>query len=206
MTSDAQPQPSRFVVGLDLGTTNSAMAYVDTAESPRRIRTFAIPQVVAPGQIEPRDTLPSFHYQPASGEFPEGSTRMPWHDATVPSSPVPSGSSAALPIVGHFARDHGTLVPGRMISSAKSWLCHAGVDRTAELLPWQGAEDVERLSPVDVSSRYLQHAREAWDAKFPEHPLAEQDFVLTLPASFDEVARELTVKAAKQAGLTKISH
>ena len=181
MTAD-QSQSSRFVVGLDLGTTNSAMAYVDTHETPRRIRTFAIPQVVAPGQIEARDTLPSFHYQPASGEFSERDGYF----------------------VGHFARDHGTLVPGRMISSAKSWLCHAGVDRTADLLPWQGAEDVERLSPVAVSARYLQHACEAWDAQFPEHPLAQQDFVLTLPASFDEVARELTVKAAKQAGLTKI--
>ena len=194
MTTADQTPPSRFVVGLDLGTTNSAMAYVDAHETPRRIRTFAIPQVVAPGQIEARDTLPSFHYQPASGEFPDDSTRMPW--SNIPDAPAV--------VVGHFARDHGTLVPGRMISSAKSWLCHAGVDRTADLLPWQGAEDVERLSPVSVSARYLQHAREAWDAQFPEHPLSQQDFVLTLPASFDEVARELTVKAAKQAGLTRI--
>ncbi|MCX7409288.1 MAG: Hsp70 family protein [Planctomycetales bacterium] len=194
MTTADQTPPSRFVVGLDLGTTNSAMAYVDAHETPRRIRTFAIPQVVAPGQIEARDTLPSFHYQPASGEFPDDSTRMPW--SNIPDAPAV--------VVGHFARDHGTLVPGRMISSAKSWLCHAGVDRTADLLPWQGAEDVERLSPVAVSARYLQHAREAWDAQFPEHPLSQQDFVLTLPASFDEVARELTVKAAKQAGLTRI--
>ena len=170
------------------------MAYVDAHETPRRIRTFAIPQVVAPGQIEARDTLPSFHYQPASGEFPDDSTRMPW--SNIPDAPAV--------VVGHFARDHGTLVPGRMISSAKSWLCHAGVDRTADLLPWQGAEDVERLSPIAVSARYLQHAREAWDAQFSEHPLSQQDFVLTLPASFDEVARELTVKAAKQAGLTRI--
>ena len=194
MTTADQTPPSRFVVGLDLGTTNSAMAYVDAHETPRRIRTFAIPQVVAPGQIEARDTLPSFHYQPASGEFPDDSTRMPW--SNIPDAPAV--------VVGHFARDHGTLVPGRMISSAKSWLCHAGVDRTADLLPWQGAEDVERLSPIAVSARYLQHAREAWDAQFSEHPLSQQDFVLTLPASFDEVARELTVKAAKQAGLTRI--
>ena len=194
MTTADQTPPSRFVVGLDLGTTNSAMAYVDAHETPRRIRTFAIPQVVAPGQIEARDTLPSFHYQPASGEFPDDSTRMPW--SNIPDAPAV--------VVGHFARDHGTLVPGRMISSAKSWLCHAGVDRTADILRWQGVEDVERLSPIAVSARYLQHAREAWDAQFSEHPLSQQDFVLTLPASFDEVARELTVKAAKQAGLTRI--
>ena len=91
-----------------------------------------------------------------------------------------------------------------MIASAKSWLCHSGVDRTAPVLPWHGAADVERLSPVDVSARYLEHVRGAWDARFPEHPLAEQDFVLTLPASFDEVARELTVKAAARAGLPRV--
>lgn len=191
MTS-TDDSPSRFVVGLDLGTTNSAMAYVDTDEQPRRIRTFAVPQVVAPSQIEARDTVPSFHYQPASGEFPAGSIRLPWQ------------SSNAAYLVGHFARDHGTQVPGRLIASAKSWLCHNGVDRTADLLPWQGAEDVDRLSPVTVSARYLQHFREAWDARIPEHPLVDQDFVLTLPASFDELARELTVKAARQAGLNRI--
>lgn len=183
--------PSRFVVGLDLGTTNSAMAYVDTNERPRRIRTFAVPQVVAPGQIEARETLPSFHYQPGIGEFPAKSLKLPW-------------STNEDHIVGHFARDHGTLVPGRMIVSAKSWLCHNGVDRTGELLPWQGAEDVDRLSPVTVSARYIQQFREAWDAQFPDHPLAQQDFVLTLPASFDEVARELTVKAARQVGLQRV--
>ncbi len=189
---EANPStPSRFVVGLDLGTTNSAMAYVDTMERPRRIHTFAVPQVVAPGQIEARETVPSFHYQPASGEFAAESLRLPW-------------PSKADYVVGHFARDHGTLVPGRMIASAKSWLCHTGVDRTADLLPWQGAEDVDRLSPVAVSARYLDHFRAAWDQRFPDHRLADQEFVLTIPASFDEVARELTVKAAKQAGLLRV--
>ena len=96
------------------------------------------------------------------------------------------------------------LAPGRLINSAKSWLCHTGVDRTAPLLPWQGAADVDRLSPVEVSSRYLAHVRDAWNARFPRHPLAEQDFVLTLPASFDEVARELTVRAAALAGLPRV--
>jgi hypothetical protein len=96
------------------------------------------------------------------------------------------------------------LAPGRLINSAKSWLCHTGVDRTASLLPWQGAGDVDRLSPVEVSSRYLTHVRDAWNARFPRHPLAEQDFVLTLPASFDEVARELTVRAAALAGLPRV--
>ena len=188
------PEPirsSRYVVGLDLGTTNSAMAYVDTQEPVRRIRTFSVPQIVAPGIVESRDTLPSFHYEPAKGEFPADALRLPWSDSRDD-------------VVGYFARDHGTLVPGRLIGSAKSWLCHNGVDRNADLLPWQGAEDVERLSPVAVSARYLDHFRRAWDDQFPEHPLAQQDFVLTLPASFDEVARELTVKAAKRAGLERV--
>jgi molecular chaperone DnaK (HSP70) len=183
---------SRYVVGLDLGTTNSALAFIDAEESPWRIRPFAVPQCVAAGQIEARETLPSFHYQPASGECAAGALRLPWQHRD-------PGYT-----VGVFARDQGTLSPSRLINSAKSWLCHPGVDRTADLLPWHGAADVDRLSPVAVSSRYLQHYREAWDAKFPEHPLAEQEFVLTLPASFDEVARELTVRAAQQAGLKRV--
>jgi molecular chaperone DnaK (HSP70) len=134
---------SRYVVGLDLGTTNCAMAYVDTDQSPWTIATFLIPQVVAPGQIEPRETLPSFLYQPALGEFAAGSLKLPWQKADPPE------------VVGQFARDHGTLVPGRMAASAKSWLCHSGVDRTADLLPWHASEDVRLMSPVAVSSRYL---------------------------------------------------
>jgi hypothetical protein len=184
--------PSRYVVGLDLGTTNSALAYVDTEVTPWRIETFSIPQLVAPGQVEARETLPSFLYQPASGEFPAGSLRLPWQ------------KDDPGEIVGQFARDHGTLVPGRLVASAKSWLSHSGVDRTADVLPWHGAPDVRRLSPVAVSARYVQHVRAAWDARFPEHPLAGQEFVLTLPASFDEVARELTIRAARQAGLKRV--
>jgi hypothetical protein len=185
---------SRYVVGFDLGTTNSAVTYVDTAEEAWHVRVFAVPQLVAAGQVEARETLPSFHYQPGPGELPADALRLPW---TAKSSDAPH-------VVGFFARDHGAVVPGRLINSAKSWLCHSGVDRTAELLPWHGAADVQRLSPVEVSARYLAHVRAAWDARFPQHPLAEQDFVLTLPASFDEVARELTVKAAAAAGLPRV--
>jgi hypothetical protein len=183
---------SRYVVGVDLGTTNSAATYVDTFEEPWQVRTFAVPQVVAPGQVEARETLPSFHYQPAAGELPPGALKLPW------TSQPPDY------VVGVFARDHGAVVPGRLISSAKSWLCHSGVDRTAELLPWHGAPDVQRLSPIDVSARYLQHIRDAWDARFPQDPLAQQDLVLTLPASFDEIARELTIRAAARAGLPRV--
>jgi len=188
-SNDARP---RYVVGIDLGTTNSAVTYVDTDESPWRVRTFAVAQVVAPGVVERRETLPSFHYQPAEGEFGGGALRCVWH------TKEPDHA------VGFFARDQGAVVPGRLVVSAKSWLCHSGVDRTAELLPWQGAADVVRLSPVEASARYLGHVAAAWDHEHPRHPLAEQDVVLTLPASFDEVARELTVKGAAAAGLPRV--
>lgn len=192
MAASGSAERSRYVVGMDLGTTNSAVCYVDTLQRPTKVRTFVVPQAVAAGQIEGRETLPSFHYQPAAGELAAGAVRLGWQ------------TSDPQSVVGVFAREQGAVVPGRMINSAKSWLCHSGVDRTAELLPWHGADDVDRLSPVEVSARYIRHVREAWDAKFPDHPLAQQDFVLTLPASFDEVARELTVKAAAAAGLPRV--
>lgn len=192
MSQTPEQPSSRYVVGLDLGTTNSALAYVDTAAARRCIETLPIPQVIAPGLQEARETLPSFHYQPAPHEFSSGDLKLPWKADHEPS------------IIGHFARDLGTVTPARLINSAKSWLCHGGVDRTADLLPWHGAADVTRLSPVTVSARYLAHFRSAWDHQFPQSPLAEQDFILTLPASFDEVARELTVRAAQQAGLKRV--
>jgi len=184
--------PSRYVVGIDLGTTNSAVAYADTNRVPWQIETLKTPQVVAPFQVESRETLPSFHYRATQAEVTDGALRLPW-------SEQPPHYS-----VGALARDEGTSKPGRVIASAKSWLSHTGVDRTAELLPWQGDVDVERLSPVEASSRYLQHVRDAWNDQFPQHPLAQQDIVITLPASFDEVARELTVDAARRAGLPRI--
>jgi hypothetical protein len=185
-------RPARYVVGIDLGTTNSAVAYVDTHESPWQVRVLMIPQLVASGVVEERDTLPSCHYEAAAGEGAAGAFRLPWdqQDPRV--------------AVGFFARDQGGRNPGRLITSAKSWLCHSGVDRTADLLPWHGAADVERLSPIAVSARILQHVREAWNAQFPHAPLAEQDIVLTLPASFDEIARELTVEAAARAELPRV--
>lgn len=184
--------PSRYLVGIDLGTTNSAVTFIDTHADDGRIETFLVPQMVAPGQVEARTTLPSFHYQTAPGEFPAGSLKLPW------------SKSEETSTVGTFARDHGTSVPGRMINSAKSWLSHSGVDRTAALLPWHGSADVDKLSPVEVSSRYLSHVRAAWNDRFKKEPLEKQDIVLTLPASFDEIARELTVEAAKQAGLQRV--
>jgi hypothetical protein len=190
-TSDIDA-PSRFLIGIDLGTTNSAMAYVDTADKAWGVRDFSIPQLVAPGTVETRQTLPSFHYEAAAGEFPPGALRLPW-----------SGDESNY-VVGAFAREHGAAVPGRLISSAKSWLSHSGVDRTAGLLPWHGAADVQRLSPVEVSDRYLAHLRGAWDHQFPEYPMSGQEIVLGVPASFDEVARELTIDAARRAGLVRL--
>ncbi|MGZ0165693.1 MAG: Hsp70 family protein [Planctomycetales bacterium] len=184
---------SRFVVGIDLGTTNSAVCYVEASNDDWTIDVFAIVQTVAAGQVERRETLPSFHYEPAERELPESALRLPWTEDEEPTFGV-----------GVFARDHGRAVPGRLISSAKSWLCHPGVDRRAALLPWHGAADVQSLSPVEVSSRYIRHIRDAWNAEHPDDPLEQQDVVLTIPASFDEVARELTVAAAKAAGLPRV--
>jgi hypothetical protein len=184
--------PARYVVGIDLGTTNSAVSYVDTSRTPWEVETFLIPQLVAPGQSESLETLPSFHYQPAAGEGLGKSLQLGW------SRDEPTHA------VGLWAREEGGKRPGRQVASAKSWLCHSGVDRTAPLLPWQAAPDADRLSPVDVTARYLAHMRNAWDHAFPAAPLADQDLVLTLPASFDEVARELTVEAASQAGLPRV--
>lgn len=186
--------PSRYVLGIDLGTTNSAVTYIDTEESPWKIRVLSIPQFVAAGETESLDTLPSFYFQPVQTGDPASRSQlqMPW-DKKAPSF-----------CVGAYARDETARTSGRGIASAKSWLCHTAVDRTAALLPWQGAGDVKRLSPVDVSSQYLRHVRKAWDQQFSDHPLADQDIVLTLPASFDEVARELTVEAASNAGLARV--
>ena len=188
--------PARFVVGIDLGTTNSALAFVDTVAGPAApVQTLRVPQLVAPGEVEARDTLPSFHYEPSSGQLGADALRLPWN--------VP-GEVPAPFVVGVLARDRGADQPGRLVVSAKSWLSHTGVDRTADLLPWHGASDVRKLPPAEVSARYLAHLRAAWDACWPEHPLAAQDVTVTIPASFDEVARELTATAARRAGLGRI--
>ncbi|MFZ4395698.1 MAG: Hsp70 family protein [Kiritimatiellia bacterium] len=183
---------SHYAIGIDLGTTNCALAFVDLQSEPLTVRDFAIPQVVAPGEIELRDTLPSSCYVPAAGEFATGALLAP-------------GVRDDAYVVGHFACQHGAEAPVRLIASAKSWLCHEAVDRTAPLLPWHGAPDVPRVSPAEASSRYLVHLRAAWDAAFPDAPLAEQEVTITVPASFDEVARELTIDAATRAGLGSLS-
>jgi molecular chaperone DnaK (HSP70) len=189
---EKEQKKTRYIIGVDLGTTNISVSYVDTESSPVQIRDFYVRQVIAPGETDALQLYPSFYYDVAASEFAEASLAMPWD------------KSARKNITGIFAREHGTKVPVRLVSSAKSWLSHAGVDRTAPLLPWHAAEDVEKISPVTASSRYLSHLREAWNYMYPEFPFEEQDLIITVPASFDEVARELTVEAAAQAGMKRI--
>ena len=183
------PTPrAQYVVGIDLGTTNSAVAYACLDETPAAVHLLPILQLVAEGECAERPTLPSFLYVGGGPDLPSGALALPW-------------DSERAYAVGEFARRQGARVPGRLVSSAKSWLCHAGVDREAPILPWGAPEGVARLSPVEASARYLQHIREVWDQRFPNAPLAEQEIILTVPASFDEVARELTWEAARRAGL-----
>lgn len=195
--ADADDLRYRYIIGIDLGTTNSAVAYVDlgqTAGTRRKIRFFEVPQLVAPGEVAPQAILPSFLYVPGSYDLPLGSTALPW-------------AADRDFAVGTLAREQGANVPGRLVASAKSWLCHGGVDRTADILPWEAKADVAKVSPVEASTRYLQHIREAWNATQAqgreEHLFEEQLVVVTVPASFDEVARELTLNAAKAAGIPR---
>jgi hypothetical protein len=192
---------ARYLIGIDLGTTNSALAYVDlkrTGPDKNRpvIHPFAVPQLVAPGEVADRPLLPSFLYLPGPHDLPPGSTALPWD----PACPY---------AVGEFARNHGARVPGRLVTSAKSWLCHAGVDRSAALLPWTAPPDVPRISPVEASARFLRHLIQAWNYRMADENAADrlekQTVVLTVPASFDDVARNLTVEAARLAGLENVT-
>jgi molecular chaperone DnaK (HSP70) len=178
------------IVGIDLGTTNSALAHADL-ERPR-IAVDAVPQLVGPGEVLPRPTLPSFLYLAGEHELDARALALPW-----------SGDAHSIAIVGELARTQGALVPGRLVASAKSWLCHPRVDRLAPILPWgEGGADAapRKISPVDASAAYLRHLAGAWQAA-SGRALADEDVVLCVPASFDEVARELTLRAAASVGL-----
>jgi molecular chaperone DnaK (HSP70) len=184
-------------VGIDLGTTNCSLAYVDTgAGEDARPVDLSIPQVVQPGVVEERPLLPSFLYLPGPNELPAGSLKLPWD----------AGRDYA---VGEFARQQGSLVPTRLVSSAKSWLCHPGIDRRAAVLPWKAPDNARKISPLEASVRYLKHLVEAWNFRMAkdraEYRLEQQDIILTVPASFDAAARELTVEAARAAGLEHIT-
>ncbi len=182
---------SRFSVGIDLGTTHSVVSYVplnETDGEQASLRVLDIPQLTSPGVIGEKKQLPSFMYQAHEAELVPGDLVLPW-----------DGQPEA--IVGELARQLGSKTPIRLIASAKSWLSHAGVDRRSALLPVQSPEEVRRVSPLHASTAYLRHLRDAWNQQFPEAPLAEQDLVITVPASFDPAARELTVEAAQAIGL-----
>lgn len=189
-------QDTRYIIGIDLGTTNSAASWVDRSGEGRKnkgIRLFEIPQLTGAGEISAPPVLPSFCYIPGKYEISEEAIRLPWN---------PHVSH----VVGTFAREQGSRVPSRLVSSAKSWLCHSGADRRAKILPWGAPDEVGRISPVQATAFYLDHIRGAWNSRVTDedHYLENQFLVITVPASFDEVARDLTMEAAKNAGLFNV--
>lgn len=184
-----------LIVGIDLGTSNCALAWVDpSGGAGAPIQDFPVSQLVRPGEVAPRPLLPSCVYLPSAHELPEGALELPW-----------GGPGSPPTVVGELARWQGSRVPGRLVASAKSWLCHSGVDRQAPILPWGGAPEVPRLSPVEASALFLTHLSRAFSAAYPQAPLSEQEVVITVPASFDEAARSLTVSAARKAGLERFT-
>ncbi|WP_027213074.1 Hsp70 family protein [Burkholderia sp. WSM2232] len=209
----------RYCVGIDLGTSNTVLAYAEAGA--REIRVFGIDQLVSPGEVAERPLLPSVRYHPAPGELDPADLLLPWSAAQgaaaapahagrasgsgpgagMSGAPAQGAAEAAPAVIGRLARVLGAQVPGRLVTSAKSWLSHASVDRVAPILPWGAADDVHKVSPVEASASYLAHVRAAWNQRFAEAPLEHQDVVLTVPASFDEGARALTVEAARMAGL-----
>lgn len=180
---------ARYVVGIDLGTTNTTVSWGEVSGG--EIHSYEIPQLVAEGEVASRPVLPSALYLAGEHDVPADALRLPW-------------AEDSRQAVGVLARALGARVAGRLVVSAKSWLCHGGVDRDAAILPWGGPDDVEKVSPVVASTAVLAHVRHAWNREHPKALLEDQDVVLTVPASFDEVARELTVRAALDAGLPRL--
>ena len=189
---------NRYLVGIDLGTTHTVVAYADAVaeEAFATIELLSIDQLVAPGEVAARTLLPSLRYHPAVGEFDPLDIAMPWPD--------PDVRSGARAVIGELARVLGARVPGRLVASAKSWLSHPSVDRSAPILPWGASQEVAKISPLAASASYLAHVRACWNLRFADHPLEAQTVVLTVPASFDEAARALTVEAARIAGLSQV--
>ena len=180
----SEPQ---FIVGIDLGTTHCALAASSATHA--SVKLFDLPQLVAPGEVTSKPLLPSLLYLPTEGELPDGATQLPWGQAPH--------------VVGELAGRLGAKVPHRLVASAKSWICHGGINRRAPVLPWNAPEGEPQISPYGASVQYLSHLKAIWDAEQPSAPLKEQDVTITVPASFDEAARELTLDAAKEAGYGK---
>ena len=169
------PAAARYTVGIDLGTSHTVVAYADLWAAANAdgggdsIHLLPMDQLIASGEVAAPALLASVRYHPAPGELSATELALPWH-------------SAETAVLGRYARDLGAQVPGRLVSSAKSWLSHPGVDRNAAILPWGAEGDVEKISPVAASASYLAHVHAAWNARFPDAPLAQQDIVLTVPA------------------------
>ena len=190
---------NRYIIGIDLGTTNSAVSFVDLEvpekDGIKNINLFHVPQLVGPGEWKGNTVLPSFLYIPGDYDIARDAISIPWE-------------TEVTSFAGVFARDHGAKVPARLVASAKSWLCHGDVDRKAAILPWGSGEDVRKVSPVQATSAYLRHIKNAWNAKCGDDEdryLENQMIILTVPASFDEVARDLTLEAARMAGLHQVT-
>jgi hypothetical protein len=188
-----------YIVGIDLGTTNSVVAYAaiaDDSQDSAEIKLFAIPQLTDPGTVEKRPLLPSFILVPGGHDVDTRAMALPWREDNTLA-------------VGEFAKNRGAELPGRLIASSKSWLCHTLVDRTQAVLPWESPHAESKMSPVQASAAILAHIRDAWNhemaAEDPRLALEHQEILLTVPASFDAVARELTVQAARQAGLEHVT-
>src|ERR1700690_2042210 len=168
LSKKAQPAP--YVVGIDLGTTNSAFAFAEIQASadlfaPANVQLLPVPQLVNPGEVRAESLLPSFLYLPGAADFPAGTLALPWDEERDF-------------VVGQLAQKRGVENVGRLVSSAKSWLSHSGVDRTAALLPFRAPEGVAKVSPVEASRRYLEHLREAWDAHIPDAKFANQQVLV----------------------------
>ncbi|WP_038172571.1 Hsp70 family protein [Vibrio pacinii] len=189
----------RFLVGIDLGTTNTVVAFCEITDNLEHapVSLFDIDQLIGPGEVVRKPLLPSFRYHPAQGQVSESDLTLPWQN-----KPVDGDISHVM--IGEWARELGAKVEGRQVSSAKSWLSHQAVDRRSDILPWAGADDADKVSPVIASASYLNHIRQAWNYRHPSNPLEHQDVVVTVPASFDETARKLTLEAAQLAGLNHI--
>jgi len=181
---------AKYVLGIDLGTTNSVLSYAALDADAAEVKLFDIPQLVSAGTSESRTALPSFTYLATEQESGDGSLDLP-------------RTEARTFAVGEFARGRAAEAPDRTVGAAKSWLCHQRVDRRQPILPWNAPDDVNKISPVEASQRYLEHLVAAWQNAFPDAPVTQQQVVLTVPASFDPVARELTREAALAAGLPR---
>ena len=188
----------RYAIGIDLGTTHSALSYVNLQTSDgekTQHGVLAIPQLTAPGTVEELPLLPSFLYLPHAEELAPGENNLPWQQS----------AEELTGVAGEMARSRGATTPIRLVSSAKSWLSHPGVDRRSALLPSDAPEEVARVSPLEASTRYLTHLRKAWEQAHPDAPFGEQAVTVTIPASFDPGARELTADAARAAGYTNLT-